>query len=106
MLTIYVIVPITLFVSIYGLINPLLRKHKLDNEIKRLVTSQHLTDDFGALDQLIFNPEEYSVIIDIIGNQNTVSPTKTEIEQYMRPSKFIYLHVFELIIMSQSNIYI
>ena len=81
-------------------------KHKLDNEIKRLVTSQHLTDDFGALDQLIFNPEEYSVIIDIIGNQNTVSPTKTEIEQYMRPSKFIYLHVFELIIMSQSNIYI
>jgi hypothetical protein len=81
-------------------------RQNLDDEIKRLVSSYHLTDDFGALDQLVSNPQDYSIIIDIVGNQNTVSITKKEIEQYMSPSKFIYLHLFELIIMSQSNIYV
>jgi len=79
-------------------------KQTIDDEIKRLVSSHHLTDDFGALDQLVATPDEYANIVDIIGNQNTVC--KSDIESYMRPSPFLFLHLFGLIIMTESNIYL
>lgn len=82
-----------------------LHKQQLNHEIKRLVSLHYLTDDFGALDQLVSMPDDYSVIIDIIGNQNIVS-CKLAKQDYMMPTKFMFLHMFGLIIMTKSNVYL
>jgi hypothetical protein len=81
-------------------------KERINDEIQRLVSSHHLTDDFGALDQLSSTPDEYSSIVDIIGNQNTISCSKIVKHEYMKKSNFKFLHLFGLIIMTESNIYL
>jgi hypothetical protein len=81
-------------------------KQRINHEIQRLVSSHHLTDDFGSLDQLVSTPEDYSMIIDIIGNQNTVSSNELLKREYMKKSNFKFLHLFGLIIMTESNIYL
>jgi hypothetical protein len=82
------------------------QKQRIDNGIKRLVLTGYLSDEFESLQQLASNPDDYSIIIDIIGNQNKVSSSKVIIQEYMRKSTFKFLHIFKLIIMSQSNIQI
>jgi hypothetical protein len=82
------------------------QKQRIDNEIKRLVLSEYLSDEFEALHQLASNPDDYAIIIDIIGNQNKVSSSNSIVEEYMCKSTFKFLHIFKLIIMSQTNIQI